>query len=110
MRANNRSFRLCESTLVENTRDVYDHALPIGNWRYTLQHDGTDDVRLEIHALDQKQLRWLCLNVQASTHQQASEAKSEGNFSIQSESELRFIFSSTATHHKIQYRCDVSPV
>ena len=112
-----RSFRLCESTLYENTRDVYGQQLPVGNWKYTLTHDSQEDMHLEIKALDSSYSKWSRLRVKprnsGDCNGDGAENKPakavEGRFSTQSECEVKFIFSTNSSEQEIHYRCDVSP-
>jgi hypothetical protein len=116
-----RSFRLCESTLYENTRDVYGQQLPVGNWKYTLTHDSQEDMQLEIKALDNSYSKWSRLRVKPrddtgiigdsnSDGAGTSPANAvEGRFSTNSECEVKFIFSTNSSEQEIHYRCDVSP-
>ena len=99
-------FRLCDSVLYENTRDVYGQQLPVGNWKYTLTHDGQDDIRLEIKALNKSFSKWSPLRVNRTPY---SVNETEGHFTTDSEGEVKFIFSTTTERRKIRYRCEVSP-
>jgi hypothetical protein len=109
MQTLNRSFRLCESTLCENTRDVYGQELPVGNWKYTLTHDGQEDVLLEIKALNDSYSKWSPLKVNFNAVGTRSMNEREGQFSTKSEGEVKFIFSTTSNQQEIHYSCDVSP-
>jgi len=109
MQTLNRSFRLCESTLSENTRDVYGQQLPVGNWKYTLTHNGQEDVLLEIKALNESYSKWSSLRVNSNGIDAHKSNEKEGRFSTKSEGEVKFIFSTTSNQEEIHYSCDVSP-
>jgi hypothetical protein len=105
-----RGIKLCESTLRLKTRDVYGQTLPKGQWKCTVKYNGLEDLQLDIKTLDHTSYQWSSVPLKKEPCIRSGITKIESDFSVNSESEVKFIISSKSAESEIQYSCDLSPI